>query len=371
MTCDPASAATQHALPPAGDLSVRPRISIVTPCFNEEENVERAYGEVKKLFASLGMYRYEHLFIDNASTDRTVAILRRIAAGDQNVRVIVNSRNFGHVRSPMHGLLQARGAAAIFVVADLQDPLSLVPAFLEHWERGAKSVLGVKVRSKERPLMFLLRRIYYRLVNSLAEIDLVENFYGFGLYDRTVIEAIRAMDDPYPYGRGMICEIGFQPVKIEYTQNRRERGITKNNFYTLYDIAMLGITSHSKVPLRLATMLGFSAATLSFLAGLVYFVYKLLFWQNFSVGMAPLVVGLFFFGSVQLFFIGILGEYIGAIHTQVVHRPLVVERERINFDPPQGGETAANPSDTASIGHQASIVADPAPADRHPAKVDA
>jgi glycosyltransferase involved in cell wall biosynthesis len=309
-----------------------PLISIVTPCFNEEDNVERTYGEVKKLFAGLGKYRYEHLFIDNASTDRTVEILRRIAARDKNVRVIVNSRNFGHIRSPMHGLMQTRGDAAIFVVADLQDPLTLIPVFLDHWEKGAKSVLGVKVRSKEHPLMFMLRRIYYRVVNLLADIELVENFYGFGLYDRAVVEAIRAMDDPYPYGRGMICEIGFQPVKIEYTQNRRERGITKNNFYTLYDMAMLGITSHSKVPLRLATMLGFTTAGLSFLAGSAYFVYKLLFWQNFSVGIAPLVVGLFFFGSVQLFFIGILGEYIGAIHTQVVHRPLVVERERINFD---------------------------------------
>jgi glycosyltransferase involved in cell wall biosynthesis len=312
----------------------RSLISIVTPCYNEAENVESAYQKVKELFASLGNYRYEHLFIDNASTDGTVEILRRIAARDRNVKVIVNSRNFGHVRSPFHAVLQARGDAVIPVVADLQDPLSLIPEFLEYWEQGAKVVMGVKVRSKENPLMFLLRRAYYRLVNRLADIELVENYYGFGLYDRVVIEAMRQMDDPYPYGRGIVCEVGFQPVKVAYTQSRRQRGVTKNNFFTLFDVAMLAVTNYSRVPLRLATMLGFTAAGLSFLVGLAYFVYKLLYWRSFSVGIAPLVVGLFFFGSVQLFFIGVLGEYIGAIHTQVLHRPLVIERERINFDAP-------------------------------------
>ena len=309
-------------------------ISIVTPCYNEEENVERAYQEVKRLFASLGKYRYEHLFIDNASTDGTVAILRRIAAEDGNVKVIVNSRNFGHVRSPMYALLQAHGEAVIPVVADLQDPLDLVPEFLEHWEAGAKIVMGVKVRSKENPLMFLLRRVYYRLANRLADIELVENYYGFGLYDRVVIEAMRQMDDPYPYGRGMICEVGFQPVKVAYTQNRRQRGVTKNNLFTLFDVAMLGVTNYSKLPLRLATMLGFLLSALFLLVGVGYLIAKLVFWDRFSLGTAPLLVGLFLFGSIQLFFIGILGEYIGAIHTQVLHRPLVIERERINFDPP-------------------------------------
>jgi glycosyltransferase involved in cell wall biosynthesis len=309
-------------------------VTILTPCYNEEENVENTYRKVKELFASLGNYRYEHLFIDNASTDRTGEILRRIAAEDKNVKVIVNSRNFGHVRSPVHGTLQARGDAVITIVADLQDPLSLIPVFLEHWEKGAKVVMGVKVRSKENRLMFLLRRAYYRLANRLAEIDLVENFYGFGLYDRVVVEALRQMDDPYPYGRGMICEIGFQPVKVEYTQNRRQRGVTKHNFYTLYDMAMLGITSYSKLPLRLATMLGFLLSALFLLVGLAYLAAKLVFWDRFSLGTAPLLVGLFLFGSVQLFFIGILGEYIGAIHTQVLRRPLVIERERINFDEP-------------------------------------
>jgi glycosyltransferase involved in cell wall biosynthesis len=307
-------------------------ISIVTPCYNEEANVENTYRRVKALFESLGQYRYEHVFIDNCSRDGTVEILRRLASQDKNVKVIVNSRNFGHVRSPMHAFLQTRGDAVIPVVADLQDPLAMIPVFLEKWEQGAKMVMGVKARSKESPLMFVIRRFYYKIASQLSEIELTNNFYGFGLYDRVIVEAMRQMNDPYPYGRGMVSEIGYPTVKIEYTQNRRERGITKNNFYTLYDIAMLGITSHSKVPLRLATMLGFAMSAVSLLVAVGYFFYKLVFWYNFQVGIAPLVIGIFFFSAVQLFFIGILGEYIGFIHTQVLRRPLVFEKERINFD---------------------------------------
>ncbi len=307
-------------------------ISIITPCFNEEENVENTYRKVKEVFDALGKYRYEHIFIDNCSSDRTVEILRRLAADDKNIKVIVNSRNFGHIRSPMHAVFQSRGDALIPIVADLQDPLSLIPVFLEKWEQGARMVMGVKTRSKESPLMFAIRRVYYNVASRLSEIELTNNFYGFGLYDRVIIEAMRQINDPYPYGRGMVSEIGYPTVKIEYTQNRRERGITKNNFYTLYDMAMLGITSHSKVPLRLATMLGFAMSALSLLVAVGYFIYKLLFWQRFEVGIAPLVIGIFFIGAVQLFFIGILGEYIGFIHTQVLHRPLVFEKERINFD---------------------------------------
>ncbi len=307
-------------------------ISIVTPCYNEEANVENTYCRVKALFESLGQYRYEHIFIDNCSRDGTVEILRRLASHDKNVKVIINSRNFGHVRSPMYAFLQTRGDAVIPVVADLQDPLDLIPVFLEKWEQGAKMVMGVKARSKESPVMFVIRRFYYKIASRLSEIELTNNFYGFGLYDRVMIEAMRQMNDPYPYGRGMVSEIGYPTVKIEYTQNRRERGITKNNFYTLYDIAMLGITSHSKVPLRLATMLGFAMSAVSLLVAVGYFIYKLVFWYNFQVGIAPLVIGIFFFSAVQLFFIGILGEYIGFIHTQVLRRPLVFEKERINFD---------------------------------------
>ena len=307
-------------------------ISIVTPCYNEEENVEEVYRQVKALFAGLGKYRYEHVFIDNASTDQTQAILRRLAAEDQNVKVILNSRNFGHIRSPFHGMLQARGDAVIPFVADLQEPIELLERFLEEWEQGCKIVMGVKVQSGESPVMFAIRKLYYRLVKRLSEIELTNNFYGFGLYDRSVIDILRKMDDPYPYFRGLIADIGFQPVKIEYDQPRRERGITKNNFYVLYDMAMLGITSHSKIPLRMATFTGFCLGALSLLVAVAYFAYKLIFWDNFQVGMAPLVIGIFFFSAVQLFFTGILGEYIGAIHTQVLNRPLVIEKERINFD---------------------------------------
>jgi glycosyltransferase involved in cell wall biosynthesis len=314
------------------DPSASKLVSIVTPCYNEEENVEECYRQVKEMFAKLGEYRYEHLFIDNASKDGTRAILRKLAAEDKNVKVIFNARNFGHIRSPYYGLLQCRGDAVIPFVADLQDPIALVPQFLEKWEGGYKIVMGVKVRSKESPAMFMLRKFYYNLVRQLSEIELTGNFYGFGLYDRKVIEILRKIDEPYPYFRGLVADIGFPPARIEYVQPRRERGITKNNFYTLYDLAMLGITNHSKVPLRIATMLGFGMSAMSLLVAMGYLICKLLFWYHFSVGIAPLVISIFFFAAVQLLFTGILGEYIGAIHTQVQKRPLVIESERINFD---------------------------------------
>lgn len=307
-------------------------ISIVTPCYNEEENVAELYRQVREVFASLPDYRYEHIFIDNASRDRTVAILKEIAGRDGNVRIIVNSRNFGHIRSPYHALLQAKGDAVILLVADLQDPPAMIRDFIARWEEGYKVVLGVKSNSEETPAMFLIRRMYYNLIGRLSEIELTKNNTGFGLYDRQVMEALRQINDPYPYFRGLVSEIGFDKALIEYVQPRRKRGITKNNFYTLYDMAMLGITNHSRVPLRIATMLGFAMAALSLLVSLGYLIAKLIFWNTFTAGMAPVVIGLFFFGSVQLFFIGILGEYIGLIYTQVQKRPLVIEKERVNFD---------------------------------------
>ncbi|PKN34144.1 MAG: glycosyltransferase [Deltaproteobacteria bacterium HGW-Deltaproteobacteria-19] len=308
------------------------RITVITPCYNEEVNVQLVYETVREVFQAETGYSYQHLFIDNASRDRTVTILREIAGKDQNVKVIVNARNFGHIRSPYHAMLQAKGDAIIFIVADLQDPPSMIHDFLRKWEQGFRIVIGVKSQSEESPLLFAIRKLYYRIVRSLAEVEQVSNFTGFGLYDRSLIEILRRIDDPYPYFRGLIADIGFERAEIEYTQKTRKRGITKNNFYTLYDLAMLGITNHSKVPLRLATMTGFAVALMSLLVAFGYFVYKLIFWDNFSVGIAPLVIGLFFFSSVQLFFIGIVGEYIGAIHTQVLKRPLVIEKERINFD---------------------------------------
>lgn len=309
-------------------------ISIVTPCYNEEGNVKELYEATKAVFARLGKYRYEHIFIDNASTDNTVAILKEIAWRDPNVKIIMNTRNFGHIRSPMHALFQASGEAVVYIAADFQDPPKMIADFLSKWEEGYPIVLGVKAASDESPLLFLVRKAYYHILSRLATVELVNNATGFGLYDRKVIESMRKIDDPYPYFRGLIADLGYESFKITYHQPQRRRGLTKNNFYTLYDIGMLGLTNYSKVPLRLAAMLGFGMAFLSALTGIGYLVMKLLFWYRFEAGMAPMVIGLFFFASVQLFFTGIIGEYIGAIHTQVQKRPLVVEKERVNFDRP-------------------------------------
>jgi len=307
-------------------------ITVVTPCFNEEDNVREVYAQVKAVFAGLPQYRYEHIFIDNASTDRTVVILKEIAACDKGVKVIVNRRNFGQIRSPHHAFLQARGDAVIGIVADFQDPPELIPAFLSKWEAGHKVVLGVKASSQESPAMFAVRRIYYALIHSLSDVQLVKNATGFGLYDKSVIDILRTLDDPYPYGRGLIAELGFEPAVVAYEQPVRRRGLSKNNFYTLYDLAMVGITSHSKVPLRIATISGFLLSAISFVVALGYLIYKLIYWDRFTAGVAPLVIGLFMSFSVQLFFMGLLGEYILVIHTRVMKRPLVVEKERINFD---------------------------------------
>jgi len=309
-------------------------VTILTPCFNEEENVEEVYRRVREQFVTLGRYRYEHIFIDNYSSDRTVEILKGIAARDKNVKIIANARNFGHIRSPMHAFLQARGDAVIGIVADLQDPPELIPELIAKWEAGFPMVLCIKRSSEERGVMPWARKKYYDWVERLSAIKTYPNFTGFGLYDRIVVEAVRAFDDPYPYFRGMIAEIGLPHAEIHYDQPLRKRGVTKNNFYALYDIAMLGVTNLSKVPLRLVTWLGFICSAASLFVGLVYLVYKLLFWNRFSAGAAPLVIGLFFLGSVQLLAMGILGEYIGSIQTQVRKRPYVIERERVNFEFP-------------------------------------
>lgn len=307
-------------------------ISVVTPCYNEEANVKEVYLRVKAVFEADTRHRYEHVFIDNSSRDNTLAILREIAHQDPRVKVIVNARNFGHLRSPMHGMFQASGDAIALLFSDLQDPPELLRPMIEQWDQGIPVVVAIKKTSEEHGMMFRLRTKYYQLVNRLANLETYEHFTGFGLYDRKVIEIVRSFNDPYPYFRGMIAEIGLPHSEIPYEQKRRRRGVTKNNFYTLYDLAMLGITSFSKVPLRLLTFAGFACSALCLFVAFVYFVYKLVFWNSFTVGMAPLVIGLFFFGSMQLVFIGILGEYIGAIHTQVLRRPLVIEKERINFD---------------------------------------
>lgn len=306
-------------------------ITVVTPCYNEEDNVRAMYEEVKRVFAGLPAYRYEHLFIDNASTDRTPDILRALAAEDRSVKVIINTRNFGPVRSPMYGLLQGRGNAVISLACDFQDPPSMIPGFLAAWEKGAKIVLGVKAGSEENRAMFAVRSSYYRLLARMADLELVRDATGFGLFDESVIEMMRRIADPYPFMRGLVAEIGHDLVRIPYHQPERRHGVSKLNFYALYDVAFLGIVSHSKVPLRIATLTGFATAALSMLVALGYLVAKLLFWNQFSLGIAPILIGFFFLSSVQLFFVGVVGEYVGSIYTQVKNRPLVFEKERLNF----------------------------------------
>ncbi len=308
-------------------------ISVVTACYNEEGNIEQLYLTVKNIFRDLSMYDYEHIFADNDSHDRSREILRAIAAKDINVKVIFNTRNFGHIRSPLHAMYEANGDAIISLVADFQDPPGMIVEFLKKWEEGNKIVIGIKKKSEENFLMFSVRKVFYKTLNKFADIELIKNFTGFGLYDRSFIELVKKINDPYPYFRGLIPEFGLQRCDIEYVQPKRKEGKSGQSFITLYDMAMLGFVNYSKIPLRMASFTGFSIAILSFLIAFGYLIYKLLFWQEFKLGLAPLVIGLFFFSSVQLIFIGIIGEYVGSILTQIQQkeRPLVIEQERINF----------------------------------------
>jgi glycosyltransferase involved in cell wall biosynthesis len=312
-------------------------VTVLTPCYNEAENVRTLYERVRAVFLPLTDYSYEHVFIDNASTDETVAILREIAGADTRVKVIVNTRNFGHVRSPYHALLQCRGDAVIGMAADLQDPPELIPAFLAKWREGYKVVLGIKAKSEESAVMFAIRRVGYGVIDRLSEVKQVRNCTGFGLYDKAFVSVLRRLPDPYPYFRGIVAELGFRYATVPYTQPQRTRGLTKNNLYNLYDLGVQGIVNHSKIPLRLATILGFCSSVLSLIAASVYFVMKMLFWYDLPIGVAPVIIGLFCVASVQLFFLGVLGEYVGSIYTQVRNRPLVVEAERINFGPDEDG----------------------------------
>ena len=307
------------------------KITVVSGCYNEVENLCELVDRVFAVAAKFSGYDWELIIIDNCSTDGSRELIRELVGKNPRLRAIFNTRNFGHIRSPYYAMLQARGDALIYLASDLQDPPEIMERFIPLWEQGYKVVAAIKNESEESPLFFLARKAYYHAVAKLADVRLLKNFTGCGLYDQEVVQQLREMEDPYPYHRGIIAELGYPVAEVPFVQPTRKRGFTKNNFYTLYDIAMLGFTSHTKVPLRLATMAGFACAFLSFLAGMVYLVYKLIFWKEFSLGLAPAVVGLFFLGSVQLLFIGILGEYIGSIHTKVTKRPLVVESERLNF----------------------------------------
>ncbi|MBV5330121.1 MAG: glycosyltransferase family 2 protein [Chlorobium sp.] len=311
-------------------MSDKKLISIVTPCYNEVENIDELYQRIVAVMATLP-YDYEHICIDNCSTDGTIRKIKDIAARDKRVKLIVNARNFGHIKSPYYGILQSSGDACILIASDLQDPPEMIVEFIKKWEEGYKTVLAVKPESEESSIMFFLRKTYYRFITRISEVPLVHNATGAGLFDRAVVDILRNIHDSYPYFRGLLCEIGFPIALVPFKQPRRQRGVTKNNFYTLYDIAMLGITNHSKVPLRLMAMSGFLLAFLSLLVALIFFFAKLVYWDSFQLGTAPILIGIFFFGAIQTFFIGVLGEYIGSIHTQVRNMPLVVEMERVNF----------------------------------------
>ena len=312
-------------------MADRKLISLMSPCFNEAENIEELYQRVSAVMDALPQYDFEYVLIDNASTDCTLEKLRAIAGRDPRVRVIINTRNFGHIRSPYWGFLQTRGDATILFASDLQDPPELIPNFIAAWEQGFKLVLAVKPVSQTNRVIHWLRKFYYRVLDFIADVEIVKDATGFGLYDRVVLDHLREIDDPYPYLRGMICELGYPIKTLPFEQPRRQRGISKNNFYTLYDIAMLGIVSHSVVPIRLAAMAGFMIGLLSILVAILFLILKLALWDSFPIGIAPIVIGMFFMFGLVMLFIGILGEYIASIHTYVRNRPVVVERERINF----------------------------------------
>lgn len=310
------------------------KISIVSSCYNESENVDMLYERVKAQMDKYeGKYDWEQILVDNGSKDNTAEKLKALAEKDNHVKVIINARNFGHIRSPYWAIINGTGDAIIYMASDLQDPPEMIPQFIEKWEQGYKMALAQKTASKESKSMYFVRKMFYSLMKHIVDDDTeqIKQCTGFGLYDKQVIDIVRSIDDPYPYLRGLICDIGFEKAIIPFVQPIRERGITHNNFYTMYDNAMIGIVKHSKVPLRMATFMGFILSGISMLVALFYFLYKLFFWNTFNVGQAPLVIGLFFFSSVQLFFIGIVGEYVGAIYTRVNKKPVVVEKERINF----------------------------------------
>lgn len=306
-------------------------ISVMTPCYNEEGNIRNIYNAVKAQFDKLPQYTYEHIFIDNYSTDNSRHILRELAQQDKNVKVILNARNFGPNRSGTYGMLQGSGDALICIVCDLQDPPEMIPTFLEKWEEGYKVVLGQKTKSKENPVMFAIRKLYYKIMERISEAEHLTNVTGYGLFDKEVLEMIKWIDDPDPYIRGLVPQLGYKWCLVEYTQQERVFGKSSYNFSRYFDFAITGMTHVSKKPLRIVTMFGIIMSMISFLLALVYLMIKLFNWDKFDAGTAPILIGMFLLGSVQLACIGVIGEYIGAILTKVTKRPMVVEEERINF----------------------------------------
>lgn len=308
-------------------------ISIVVPCYNEEENVGALAAAIRETFRrSLPEYAYELIFIDNDSADRTRDIIRQLCAEDGGIKGIFNAKNFGQFNSPYYAMLQSTGDCTILMAADFQDPVEMIPQYVKEWEAGYKIVIGIKKSSQENKFMYWLRGCYYKMIKRLSDVEQIEQFTGFGLYDAKFIRVLRDLDDPTPFLRGIVAELGFRRKEIPYEQPLRRAGKTSNNFYKLYDAAMLSITSYTKVGLRLATIFGSICCGISMLVALAYLVMKLVYWDRFAAGMAPLLIGMCFLGSVQIFFIGMVGEYILSINSRVMKRPLVIEEERINFD---------------------------------------
>ncbi len=308
-------------------------ISVVVPCYNEAENVEAMADAIRETFKrDLPDYRYELIFIDNDSSDGTREIIRRLCVEDEGIKAILNAKNFGQFNSPYYAMLQSTGDCTILMAADFQDPVEMIPRYVLEWEYGYKIVIGIKSSSRENKLMYWLRGCYYKMIKKLSDVEQIEQFTGFGLYDAAFIQVLRKLDDPTPFLRGIVAELGFRRKEIPYEQPRRRAGKTSNNFYRLYDAAMLSITSYTKAGLRLATIFGSICCAVSILVALIYLIMKLVYWERFAAGMAPLLIGMCFLGSVQIFFIGMVGEYVLGINQRVMKRPLVVEEERINFD---------------------------------------
>ncbi len=309
------------------------KISVVVPTYNEQENVRPLTEAICSCIENeLPEYDYEIIYIDNHSRDRTKEILREICSENKKVKAIFNARNFGQLRSPVHALKQAYGDCVVRLNADFQDPVELIPTFVHEWEKGHKIVIGVKEKTEENKFMAFVRREYYKILRKITDIGHIENFTGYGLYDKAFVDIVRDLHDPVPYLRGIIAELGYDYKAIPYTRPMRKRGKSKNNFYSLYDIGMIGITSYSKVVMRLATFVGAIIGAASIVIGIIYLIMKLIYWDRFSAGIAPMVIGMFFLGAVQIFFIGLLGEYVLAINSRVLDRPLVIEEERINFE---------------------------------------
>ena len=312
---------------------MRKTISVMIPCYNEEENARPIYEAVRdEILKELPEYNYEILFIDNKSQDHTREIITQICAEDKNVKAIFNAKNFGQFNSPYYGILNTSGDCTITLCADFQDPVELIPTFVHEWEKGYKIVIGRKTKSKESPLMYFLRSCYYKLIKKMSSVEQIEQFTGFGLYDKSFVQTLRDLKDPTPFIRGIVAELGPERKEIEYTQPQRRAGKTHNNWYSLYDAAMLSFTSYTKVGMRLATFAGFAISALSFLAALGFLIAKLVAWNHFSAGYAPIIIAVFFMGGIQLAFLGFMGEYIMAMNTRIMNRPLVVEERRLNFD---------------------------------------